>query len=148
MRRMVEACILVYEHNHPHLLLLQPPGDDNFYLPGDILSIGEDEITGLKRILDVRFKKSEDSLGIASSTIAPTTNISFNTGTSNASNNWEIVDLLGCWWRPNFDHNVYPYLAPHVKKPKEQRKIYLVKLSPANSIIILFSFQFFFPFIL
>lgn len=122
MRRMVEACILVYEHNHPHLLLLQAPGDDNFYLPGDILSVDEDEITGLKRILNVRFKKSDSE-----DASAPPSNA------IDDDNDWEIVDLLSCWWRPNFDHNIYPYLAPHIKKPKEQRKIYLVKLPSTNS---------------
>lgn len=41
MRRSVEAVILVHEHNHPHILLLQI-GMSFFKLPGGRLRPGED----------------------------------------------------------------------------------------------------------
>ena len=41
MRTSVEAILLVHEHNHPHILLLQI-GNSFFKLPGGRLKPGED----------------------------------------------------------------------------------------------------------
>lgn len=41
MRRSVDAVLLVHEHNHPHVLLLQM-GSSFFRLPGGRLKVGED----------------------------------------------------------------------------------------------------------
>lgn len=41
---------------------------------------------------------------------------------------WELGDCCGVWWRPNFDTVFYPYLPPHITKPKECRKIFFVPL--------------------
>lgn len=66
MRRSVEAVLLVHEHSLPHILLLQI-GSAFFklflrekstnplffrYRPGGELAQGEDEVDGLKRILN------------------------------------------------------------------------------------------------
>ena len=40
----------------------------------------------------------------------------------------QIVDYLGCWWRPDFDDQTVPYIPSHVTKPKEVRKIFVVQL--------------------
>jgi len=41
---------------------------------------------------------------------------------------WDIGDCLGTSWRPNFDTISYPYLPPHVTRPKECRKMFVVPL--------------------
>ena len=35
---------------------------------------------------------------------------------------------IGNWWRPNFEPKEYPYIPPHITKPKEQKKLFLVQL--------------------
>ena len=41
MQRQVEAVILVHQHGHPHILLLQA-ANESFKLPGGFLKPGED----------------------------------------------------------------------------------------------------------
>jgi cleavage and polyadenylation specificity factor subunit 5 len=50
MRTSVEGILLVQEHNHPHILLLQI-GNTFCKLPGGRLKPGENEADGLKRKL-------------------------------------------------------------------------------------------------
>merc|ERR1719230_975900 len=33
---------------------------------------------------------------------------------------WQVEDVLGNWWRPNFETPIYPYIPAHITKPKEQ----------------------------
>lgn len=40
----------------------------------------------------------------------------------------QIGDCVGAWFRPNFDTVLYPYLPPHVTRPKEIRKLFIVPL--------------------
>ena len=112
MRRSVEAVLLVHEHSLPHVLLLQL-GTTFFKLPGKIsmrkedgsfgiisggeLNPGEDSIEGLKRLLN-------ETLGRPDST---------------EQNNWLVEDVIGNWWRPNFEAPRYPYIPAHITKPKE-----------------------------
>mmetsp|Transcript_4151 Transcript_4151/g.11592 ORF Transcript_4151/g.11592 Transcript_4151/m.11592 type:complete len:198 (+) Transcript_4151:150-743(+) len=103
MCRSVEGVLIVHEHGHPHVLLLQSE-DNEFQLPGGVLKPGEDDKEGLLR-------KLQDSLG-----------------TDNQTQNWKVDDLLCTWWRPNFEKFMYPYLPPHVTKPKECSKQFLVTL--------------------
>eukprot|EP00252_Welwitschia_mirabilis_P013192 TRINITY_DN29110_c0_g1_i1.p1 TRINITY_DN29110_c0_g1~~TRINITY_DN29110_c0_g1_i1.p1 ORF type:complete len:202 (+),score=29.64 TRINITY_DN29110_c0_g1_i1:535-1140(+) len=105
MRTTVEGILLVQEHNHPHILLLQI-GNTFFKLPGGRLKTGEPEIEGLKRKL--------------SSKLAPTS--------SSVSYDWEIGECAATWWRPNFETTMYPYCPPHITKPKECRKLFVVPL--------------------
>ena len=44
---------------------------------------------------------------------------------------WEIADTLAQWYRPHFETNMYPYLPPHITRPKECKKLYLIQL-PEN----------------
>eukprot|EP00002_Diphylleia_rotans_P037896 TRINITY_DN8530_c0_g1_i1.p1 TRINITY_DN8530_c0_g1~~TRINITY_DN8530_c0_g1_i1.p1 ORF type:complete len:174 (+),score=19.25 TRINITY_DN8530_c0_g1_i1:44-565(+) len=104
MRRSVEAVLLTYQHNHPHIYLLQM-NSSLHKLPGGRLRQGEDEEEGLLR-------KLHDKLG-------PDTGM---------SPEWSIAGLLSTWWRPAFDTNFYPYVPPHITEPKECKKIYLVQL--------------------
>ncbi|CAG8732101.1 11255_t:CDS:2, partial [Racocetra persica] len=111
MRRTVEGVLVVHEHNHPHVLMLQI-ANSFFKLPGDYLKPGEDEIEGLKARLDER--------------LTPVVT-GYNNNTS-TNQDWEIGECLSVWWRPNFETFMYPYTPAHVTKPKEQKKIFLVHL--------------------
>ncbi|KAI8803681.1 cleavage and polyadenylation specific factor 5 [Cladochytrium replicatum] len=105
MRTTVEGVLVVHEHGHPHVLMLQI-ANTFFKLPGDSLQPGEDEIEGLKLRLSRKL------------------------GPANAEGNvdWEIGELLAVWWRPNFETFMYPYIPAHITKPKEMKKVYLVHL--------------------
>jgi cleavage and polyadenylation specificity factor subunit 5 len=41
---------------------------------------------------------------------------------------WEIGDCIAQWWRPNHETFLYPFLPPHVSRPKELKKLYLIHL--------------------
>lgn len=105
MRRTVEGILVVHDHGHPHILMLQianaffklyvPCLNDLHCLsstvirPGDYLKPGEDEIEGLKKRLDDRLAPPTDSRQFNSS--------------HGVDNEWEIGDCLAQWWRPNFE---------------------------------------------
>eukprot|EP00092_Neocalanus_flemingeri_P004583 GFUD01004934.1.p2 GENE.GFUD01004934.1~~GFUD01004934.1.p2 ORF type:complete len:225 (+),score=64.55 GFUD01004934.1:85-759(+) len=105
MRRSVDGVLLVHEHGLPHVLLLQL-GTTFFKLPGGELNPGEDEVEGLKRLMTETLGRSDGS-----------------------STDWTIEDTIGNWWRPNFEPAQYPYIPPHITKPKEHRKLFLVQLN-------------------
>merc|ERR1712189_79574 len=105
MRRSVDGVLLVHEHGLPHVLLLQL-GTTFFKLPGGELNPGEDEVEGLKRLMTETLGRTD------------------GTGTD-----WIIEDTIGNWWRPNFEPAQYPYIPPHITKPKEHRKLFLVQLN-------------------
>ncbi|KVI10125.1 Cleavage/polyadenylation specificity factor subunit 5 [Cynara cardunculus var. scolymus] len=132
MRTSVEGILLVQEHNHPHILLLQI-GNTFCKLPGGRLKPGENgillyffdsygtmfcisnhvalfnsaEIEGLKR-------KLSSKLAANSTGLQP---------------DWQIGECVAIWWRPNFETIMYPYCPPHITKPKECKKLFLVHLS-------------------
>ena len=104
MRRSVDGVLLVHEHGLPHVLLLQL-GTTFFKLPGGELQPGEDEVEGLKRLMTNTLGRSDGT-----------------------ATEWVIEDTIGNWWRPNFEPAQYPYIPPHITKPKEHRKLFLVQL--------------------
>ncbi|CAI9767660.1 unnamed protein product [Fraxinus pennsylvanica] len=61
MRTSVEGILLVQEHNHPHILLLQI-GNTFCKLPGGRLKPGENEIDGLKRKLSSKLAANSPGL--------------------------------------------------------------------------------------
>ncbi|GLC36431.1 Pre-mRNA cleavage factor Im subunit 2 [Pleodorina starrii] len=105
MRRSVDAVLLVQEHNHPHVLLLQL-GQSFFRLPGGRLRPGEDEVEGLRRKLTNRLAPTNQALQVA----------------------WDVGEVLGVFYRPNFDTMFYPYVPAHITRPKECRKLFVVQL--------------------
>jgi hypothetical protein len=44
---------------------------------------------------------------------------------------WDIAECVGSWVRPNFDTMFYPYTPPHITRPKEVKKVFVVQL-PEN----------------
>lgn len=109
MRRSVEGVLLVHEHGLPHVLLLQL-GTTFFKLPGGELQPGEDEIEGLKRLMN-------ETLGEKNGN----------------KDDWAIGENISNWWRPNFEPPQYPYVPPHVTKPKEHKRLFLINL-PENTL--------------
>ncbi|KAG2433377.1 hypothetical protein HXX76_008438 [Chlamydomonas incerta] len=105
MRRSVEAILVVQEHNTPHVLLLQL-GMNHFKLPGGRLRPGEEEVEGLRRKLTNALAPLNPSLHVT----------------------WDVGEVVGVFYRPNFDTVFYPYVPPHITRPKESRKLFVVQL--------------------
>eukprot|EP00879_Flechtneria_rotunda_P016248 GHRR01016999.1.p1 GENE.GHRR01016999.1~~GHRR01016999.1.p1 ORF type:complete len:232 (+),score=58.23 GHRR01016999.1:1130-1825(+) len=86
-------------------------GQSHFFrLPGGKLKPDEDEVSGLKRKLDIYLAPESEML----------------------KSPWDIGECVGSWVRPNFDTVFYPYTPPHITKPKEVKKLYVVQL-PENT---------------
>lgn len=113
MRRTCEGILVCHEHNHPHVLMLQI-ANAFFKLPGDYLLPEDEELEGFRRRLDER--------------LAPVGRLGENT----QAGDWDIGDCLAQWWRPNFETFMYPFVPPHVTRPKECKKLYFIQL-PKNS---------------
>jgi hypothetical protein len=45
---------------------------------------------------------------------------------------WEISECAGVWWRPNFDNLFYPYLPPHITRPKVFLSVLHTRDSPSR----------------
>ena len=114
MRRTCEGILVCHDHNHPHVLMLQI-ANAFFKLPGDYLPHDADEISGFKTRLNER--------------LAPSGNQFSNDGNEGE---WEIGETLAQWWRPNFETFMYPFIPPHVSRPKECKKLYFIQL-PSSS---------------
>lgn len=41
---------------------------------------------------------------------------------------WHVGELLATWTRPQFEPHVYPYCPPHVTRPVETRRVFIVHL--------------------
>lgn len=111
MRTTVEIVLVVHEHGHPHVLLLQM-GNTFFKLPGRSLTAEESITDAIKSCLDEQ--------------LAP----------DGISYEWQIGELLAKWWRPNFESYTYPYKPAHIKFPKECKQLYLVSLPPSITLSI------------
>lgn len=68
------------------------------------------EVSGLRRKLEVYLSPESDLL----------------------KSPWDIGECVGSWIRPNFDTVFYPYTPPHITKPKEIKKVFIVQL-PENT---------------
>lgn len=95
-----------------------------FALPGGKLKPGEDEVEGLKRKLRSKLAPAASSVAI----------------------NWEarrgararlrrlsraalqVGECVANWWRPDFEAELYPYVAPHITRPKESKRVFVVHL--------------------
>ncbi|KAL5612800.1 hypothetical protein BROUX41_004116 [Berkeleyomyces rouxiae] len=135
MRRTCEGILVCHEHNHPHILMLQI-ANAFFKLPGDYLLPGDEEEAGFKRRLDERLApmgeaaegggaEAEDQAGAGGAAAAAV-----------GAGDWEIGDCLAQWWRPNFELFMYPFLPPHVTRPKECKKMYMIRLPENKSLSV------------
>lgn len=122
LRRTVEAVLLVHEHGHPHILMIQI-ASAFFKLPGDYLRPDEDEVGGLSARLDSRLQPVDEE----PQSFGPN-----EEGKGQAKDQWEIGDCLATWWRPGFETFMYPYVPPHITKPKECKKLFLVQMPPGS----------------
>lgn len=115
MRRTCEGILVCHEHNHPHILMLQI-ANAFFKLPGDYLKPEDDEIEGFKKRLDER--------------LAPVGSL----GDGQTEGDWNIGDCLAQWWRPNFETFMYPFVPAHCTRPKECKKLYIIKLPESSEL--------------
>lgn len=86
-----------------------------FSRPGDYLQAEDDEVEGFKLRLNER--------------LAPVGNQFSGEG---VNDEWQIGDTLAQWWRPNFETFMYPFLPPHVTRPKECKKLYFIQLPKSS----------------
>ena len=110
MRRTVRAVFITHNQGVPHVIVLKqttPEGVAQF-LPGGKLLEGESDREGLSRYLRSVIMKDKSS----------------------DSCEWKVGELLGKFYRPEFDDRVYPYLPPHVTRPKEEISVFQVVLPP------------------
>ena len=87
--------------------------------PGDYLRPQDEEISGFKSRLNER--------------LAPPPSSSL---ASPEDNEWNIADTLAQWYRPHFETNMYPYLPPHITRPKECKKLYLIQLPETRTLSV------------
>lgn len=92
IRHTVEGVLVVHDHGHPHVLMIQI-ANAFFKLPGDYLRPAEEDTSGLARRLDERLAPDESDPN------------SFGPGGMSAGSggDWEIGDCLAQWWRPAFE---------------------------------------------
>ncbi|ELP92125.1 Cleavage and polyadenylation specificity factor subunit, putative [Entamoeba invadens IP1] len=107
-RVCVYGVILVNNMGFPCLLTLQPSKGSTAtaesQLIGGKLKVGEDDpVEGLKR-------KMRDKL-----------NLEYGI-------HYDIGELLGVFYRINYDKYLYPYIPPHVTLPKEIIKVYMIHM--------------------
>jgi cleavage and polyadenylation specificity factor subunit 5 len=129
MRRTVEGVLVVHDHGHPHILMLQIAnaffklyvsllvitflwltiGPSNLS-PGDYLKPGEEETSGLKARLDERLAPIQGTYPFGEQ--------------HGVDNDWEIGDCLAQWWRPNFETFMVrhaPSLTPRRRALRQYR---------------------------
>lgn len=106
MRRTVEGLLVVHEHGHPHVLLLQV-ANSFFKLPGDYLQPHEDEIDGLQHRMFLRLGPESGSGSgdkVAEGGIKGEDDEAMNGGVgSGGINDWSVGEPVGHFWRPNFE---------------------------------------------
>jgi cleavage and polyadenylation specificity factor subunit 5 len=40
----------------------------------------------------------------------------------------QVGECVATWYRPHFEETLYPYVPPHITRPKETRRIFVVHL--------------------
>ena len=102
MVRSVRLVVLIHEQNHPSILIFKKKNENSFILPGGKLEPGEDEESGIQRILEKKLQSGNF--------------------------NFDEVQHLSTWYRPYYTTSFYPYLPVHITSPKETEKWYIVSL--------------------
>ncbi|GAA5866176.1 hypothetical protein JCM3774_004109 [Rhodotorula dairenensis] len=129
MRKTVEGLLVVHEHGHPHVLLLQV-ANSFFKLPGDYLQPNEDEVDGLQHRMYLRLGPeaggSSDSQSVGG--IKGEDDEAMGGVGSGGINDWTVGEPVGHFWRPNFETFMYPYMPAHISDPKERKTWYLINM--------------------
>ncbi|BGP52912.1 hypothetical protein JCM8202_003994 [Rhodotorula sphaerocarpa] len=130
MRTTVEGLLVVHEHGHPHVLLLQV-ANSFFKLPGDHLQPGEDETLGLQQRMYLRLgPESGGAAGEAGDDRAMS-----GVGSGDI-NDWTVGEPVGHFWRPNFETFMYPYMPAHLSEPKERKTWYLIQMPERQTLTV------------
>lgn len=106
--KAVRCIILVHEHNHPNIMLLRNRETNEIAIPGGRLIAGEDDETGIHRILQKKLFPLNSDI--------------------------EIGEHVATWFRPQFSEYMYPYLPAHITTPKEIEKWYVVSLPKGSKL--------------
>lgn len=127
MRITVFGLVLCHKNGFPHILLLQDSGGSSGLLGGKC-KVHENPREALRRKV-ARFvsmsKKGSHQLDLKAN-----------------AENIKVGDMLGEFWRPDFNSPVLPYLPQHVVRPKEKIMIYQVMLRENCTFVIPNNFQF------
>eukprot|EP00042_Codosiga_hollandica_P032364 m.206141 g.206141 ORF g.206141 m.206141 type:complete len:206 (-) comp53886_c0_seq3:94-711(-) len=102
-RQSIALVLVVLEHGHPHICMIHVR-DNYSKLPEDKMKVGETDEEAVNRIMNEVV------------------------GAEGGPYEWPIIDLLCTFYRPNFDKFMFPYLPPHVTRPKEVRRLFFVQL--------------------
>jgi cleavage and polyadenylation specificity factor subunit 5 len=110
MRRTVRAVFLTHRNGVPHFVILQHHSKHGVtpLLFGGKLQEGESERDGLTRLLRTFILKAK----------------------STDSCEWKVGEVISKFFRPEFDDGIYPYIPPHVTRPKEEISLLQVILPP------------------
>lgn len=73
---------------------------------------GEDEVAALQRTLNAKLSPPR------------------------VASTWSVHSCVAEWTRPNFDSPVYPYAPPHITRPKETRRLFLVTLPETTTFAV------------
>lgn len=106
MRRTVRAVFITHTDGVPHIVIFRQ-GSHSF-LCGGKLTEGESEREGLSRHLQSVILKDKLS----------------------DSCEWKVGEVIAKFYRPEFDERIYPYIPPHVTRPKEEITLLQVVLPP------------------
>ena len=138
--------MLVFEHNHPHVLLLQL-GNAFFKLPGGRLRPGEDGVWGhaparlpccsapVQIVVGTPKQWSMHHAACCGSLLHAemeglkrklTNNMAPEAASLRPA--WDVGECIATFWRPNFDVALYPYLPAHITRPKEVKKLFLITM--------------------
>jgi cleavage and polyadenylation specificity factor subunit 5 len=110
MRRTARAVFITHTDGIAHLVVFRQltPSGEYQYLCGGKLAEGESEKDGLSRHLRSVIMKDKSS----------------------DSCEWKVGEMLAKFYRPEFDERIYPYIPPHVTRPKEEISLFQVVLPP------------------
>ena len=118
LRRTVHAVVLVHDHRFALILLLKhidgATGTVTYRLPGGSLTPGEDEASGVVRILTRKMGPPPPHEVLQ----------------------WDVREVLGTWWKPGFDDIIYPYVPAHVSRPKECARVWLVSMPDSGTFAV------------
>lgn len=132
MRKTVEGLLIVHEHGHPHVLLLQV-ANSFFKLPGDYLQPNEDEVDGLQHRMYLRLGPETGSADSKSGAQVKGEDDETMGGVgSGGINDWSVGEPVGHFWRPNFETFMVRRLDPDLPR-SVSRGVAEPELSPCST---------------